>query len=284
MTLTLREPLPCEGMTTDPKLLSIGQVARRTGLTARALRHYDEIGLLVPHEVDAATGYRRYTTDGVERATTIRRLRELDVPIETIRACLDATDRATAARALAAHVTNVDARAWRLLGIQHRLRTMIEEGDAMTSDDEGTVNDPERLLAVDLFNEAWTLLETEDRTPDQDERMVGAAHASRFHWEQAGGPEQLAVGDWQIARVYSVLGRAEPALHHANASLARAQAGDVPTWVLASAHEAMARAAHVAGDGDAAGEHADRARRLATTIEDAEDRQVVLDDLATLSP
>ncbi len=206
-------------MVSDTKLLSIGQVARRAGLTVRALRHYDEIGLLPPHDVDPDTGYRRYTNEQVERAATIRTLRELDVPVETIRSFLDATDAAAAAQVISAHLTNVDARAWRLHGIQHRLRMMIEEGATMATDgrtDAGANDDVERALAMDLFNETWTLLETEDRTHDQAERMVHAAHASRYHWEQVGGPEQLVVGDWQISRVYSVLGRPEPALHHAH--------------------------------------------------------------------
>ncbi|HEY6566404.1 MAG TPA: hypothetical protein VI341_02705 [Actinomycetota bacterium] len=147
--------------------------------------------------------------------------------------------------------------------------------------DEST--DVDRQLAVALFNETWGLLETEDRTHAQDERMVNAAHASRYHWERAGGPEQLAVGDWQISRVYSVLGRTEPALHHAGEALTRAQEHEVPTWVLASAHEGMARASAVAGDLERARSHADEARRLANTIDDTDDRQVVLDDLALLS-
>ena len=72
--------------------------------------------------------------------------------------------------------------------------------------------------------------------------MVHAAHASRYHWGQVGGPQQLAIGEWQCARVYSVLGRAEPALHHARRCLEIATAGDVPDWLIASAHEGMARA------------------------------------------
>lgn len=153
------------------------------------------------------------------------------------------------------------------------------------SQTDATANDGnERALAVDLFNETWTLLETEDRTHDQDERMIHAAHASRYHWEQVGGPGQLAVGDWQISRVYSALGRAEPAEHHAREALACAQEHDVPTWVLASAHEGMARSATMTGDLELARSHADEALRLANTIEDTEDRQVVLDDLATLNP
>ena len=178
--------------------------------------------LLPPHDVDPDTGYRRYTNEQVERAATIRTLRELDVPVETIRSFLDATDTAAAGQVISAHLTNVDARAWRLHGIQHRLRMMIEEGATMATDgqtDATAHDDNERALAMDLFNETWTLLETEDRTSDQSERMIHAAHASRYHWEQVGGPEQLAVGDWQISRVYSVLGRPEPALHHANESL-----------------------------------------------------------------
>ncbi|HEY9354348.1 MAG TPA: MerR family DNA-binding transcriptional regulator, partial [Nocardioides sp.] len=45
----------------DEPLLTIGAFARAVGLTASALRHYDECGLLVPAEVDSGTGYRYYT-------------------------------------------------------------------------------------------------------------------------------------------------------------------------------------------------------------------------------
>ena len=67
----------------------------------------------------------------------------------------------------------------------------------------------------DLFNLVWELLERPGRSAEEDDRMVHAAHASRYHWGQVGQPTQFAIGEWQCARVYSVLGRAEPALHHA---------------------------------------------------------------------
>ncbi len=73
----------------------------------------------------------------------------------------------------------------------------------------------ERQVAVDLFNHVWRLLDIDDRTPDQDDAMVHAAHASRWHWGQVGGAEQRAVGEWQCSRVYAVLGRPGEALHHA---------------------------------------------------------------------
>jgi DNA-binding transcriptional MerR regulator len=52
--------------------LSIGRFADATGLTVKALHHYDEIGLLVPARVDPDNGYRYYDAAQVEEAVTIR--------------------------------------------------------------------------------------------------------------------------------------------------------------------------------------------------------------------
>ena len=71
-------------------------------------------------------------------------------------------------------------------------------------------HDERRQLAADLFNHAWSLLEQADRTPDQDDEMIHAAHASRYHWGEVGTAGDRARGEWQWARVYAVLGRAEP--------------------------------------------------------------------------
>ena len=60
-----------------------------------------------------------------------------------------------------------------------------------------------RRLAVTFFNETWTLLDKTDRSPAEDARMIHMAHASRMHWELIGTPQNVAVGEWQIARVYS---------------------------------------------------------------------------------
>jgi hypothetical protein len=140
----------------------------------------------------------------------------------------------------------------------------------------------DRRIAVDLFNEVWALLDTTGRTPEQDERMIHAAHGSRLHWEAAGTAENVAIGDWLCARVYAVLGRAEPALFHARWCLSRAESDSLPDWIRAEAHEALARGHLAAGATDDARRHAEEARAIAATIEDDEDRQVVLDDLATL--
>jgi hypothetical protein len=142
--------------------------------------------------------------------------------------------------------------------------------------------DSERQLAADLFNLVWTLLEQTGRSTEDDDRMVHAAHASRYHWGQVGGPEQLAIGEWQCARVYSVLGRAEPAVHHARRCLDIATASTVPDWLIASAHEGLARAYAVAGQRESALASRAAAEAALAKVTDAEDRQVVQDDLASL--
>src|SRR3990170_2975744 len=91
-----------------------------------------------------------------------------------------------------------------------------------------------RRAAVDLFNFAWTLLDKQDRTADEDDTMVHAAHASRFHWGQVGTQVNLARGEWQVSRVYAVLGRAEPALWHARRCLEHCRGAGGGDFDLAS--------------------------------------------------
>lgn len=143
-----------------------------------------------------------------------------------------------------------------------------------------------RQEAVALFNLVWEYLNEKSRTPQDDDQMIHAAHASRWHWSHGGdaaGPEQLAVGEWQCSRAYAVLGRGEPALHHARAALRICEESDLGDWVLAAAYEAQARASAVAGDSDAAREWLERARAATAEIEDPEDRVVIEADLATIA-
>jgi tetratricopeptide (TPR) repeat protein len=138
--------------------------------------------------------------------------------------------------------------------------------------------------AADLFNLVWKFLEKPDRTKADDETMVHAAHASRFYWGESGTAKNFARGDWQISRVYSTLGRAEPALHHAEQCLEQclAEPGDMEPWDLPYAYEALARAYAVAGDRDQSAHYLALARQLGEKIEDADDRELLLNDLATI--
>ena len=68
--------------------LKVGELARRTGLTIRALHHYDEIGLLRPSQHSEA-GYRLYTAGDVARLQQVLSLRQLGFSLEEVRDCLD---------------------------------------------------------------------------------------------------------------------------------------------------------------------------------------------------
>ena len=142
-----------------------------------------------------------------------------------------------------------------------------------------------RQLGVDLFNHTSTLLEKEDRTPDEDEEMVHAAHASAYHWLHAEGarPENRARSDWQLSRVYAVLGSGEPALDHAQLCLNRCVENGIGDWDLAFAYEALARAHKVAGNDVEFERNLALAGDAGAKIIEFEDRDLLEKDLAELA-
>lgn len=267
----------------DDELLPIGRFGRVSGLTIGALRHYHEVGLLIPARVDADTSYRSYAAHQIDDARLIASLRELDLGLAEIGAVIrgNATERA---RLLSAHRARLQAQLARSQRQIHWLNQTIDhEEPIMTATTPATLDSTDRRkLAVDLFNHVWTLLEVPARTTAQDDEMLHAAHASRYHWGEVGEPVNLARGEWQCSRVYSVLRRSEPALWHARRSLALCEEHAIGDWDIAFAHEAVARAMKVAGDRAGSQEAAARARALAAEIKEDEDRDLVLSDLETI--
>jgi Activator of Hsp90 ATPase homolog 1-like protein len=138
-----------------------------------------------------------------------------------------------------------------------------------------------RWFARSLNGLVWRLLARTDRTAADDARMVDAAHASQHHWREAGGPPATR-GEWLVSHVYAVLGRPEPALHHARRCLALGD-GDpaAADFDHAYAAEAMARALACAGELDQAASWHSRATAAGAAVADDEDRRIVTDDLAT---
>jgi DNA-binding transcriptional MerR regulator len=273
--------------------LSIGRFARLTGLSVGALRHYDELDLLRPLEVDRFTSYRYYAAEQVEIGRAIARLRDLEVPLEEIRAVLGTDDPVEQRRRVASQAARVQARVDRQLHILHVLRQLSHGKepivtDAALADTETIGPELHRRLGKDLFNHTWSLLETADRTTEQVDEMLLAAHASAFHWSKAGGTlANAARGQWQIARVYSTLGRAEPAMWHARRCLELAEAavagGVADDWDVPAALEGLARAQAVAGDLTGAAATRDRARAALDSIADPEDRELIEQDLNAIA-
>ena len=73
------------------------------------LRHYLDIGLLEPADIDVDTGYRRYGSEQIATAQVIRRFRDLDMPLEDIKIVLGAPDVETRKRVIANHLGRLES-------------------------------------------------------------------------------------------------------------------------------------------------------------------------------
>src|SRR5690606_25664333 len=125
-----------------------------------------------------------------------------------------------------------------------------------------------RRLGVNLFNHVWTFLDAPQRSEDDTFEMIHAAHASLWHWSRpgVGEPVNRARGEWQVSRVYAAVGRSEPAMVHGRRCLALCEAHGIGDFDRAFAHEAIARAAALAGDTSLRESHLQRACACAAAI------------------
>ncbi len=142
--------------------------------------------------------------------------------------------------------------------------------------------DGSQKLAVALFNKTWEYLENPSRTPLDDEMMLHCAHASCWHWLQAGTALHHARGAWLISRAYAVLGHGQPALAFARRCLGLCIENGFKDFDAAYAHEAVARACALTGDAACFEEHLGAAKLAAEAIAAAEDRELFLSDLASV--
>lgn len=76
----------------DGEHMQIGEVADRTGLSLRTIRHYEEVGL-VPPSARSKGGFRLYTEADVERLLIVRRMKPLDFTLEEMRDLLSLLDQ-----------------------------------------------------------------------------------------------------------------------------------------------------------------------------------------------
>lgn len=139
-----------------------------------------------------------------------------------------------------------------------------------------------RRFSAEFFNATWGLLDRTERTADDDERMISLSHASLAHWRLRPDctARHFAIGYWQLSRVYSVVRQPENARHYGLLSLAASERE--PPFFVASAHEALARAAKLARDSATFSRHLAAARQLAERITDVDERKMLVDDLDQL--
>jgi DNA-binding transcriptional MerR regulator/effector-binding domain-containing protein len=88
--------------------MTVGDFSRMTHLSVKTLRHYHEVGLLEPAQVDPGNGYRYYRPDQVPTAQVIRRLRDLGMPVAEVKAVLAADDLGARNKVIAAHLDRLE--------------------------------------------------------------------------------------------------------------------------------------------------------------------------------
>ncbi|HWB66780.1 MAG TPA: MerR family transcriptional regulator [Mycobacteriales bacterium] len=106
--------------------LGIGDFSRMTYLSVKALRHYHDVGVLEPVEVDASSGYRYYAPQQVGLAQMIRRLRDLGMPLEEVRTIVQAPDAETRDRALVTHLRRMERQLEETQQSVASLRSLLE--------------------------------------------------------------------------------------------------------------------------------------------------------------
>lgn len=121
-------------------MLSIGEFSRATGLTLKAIRFYDEKGLLPPAAVDPSTGYRSYDAASIDRARVIVALRGLDFTVEDCCEILRTCQRdEELVGFLERHKRNIAARRARCREIERALEEIIRsEKEAAMAEKELT--------------------------------------------------------------------------------------------------------------------------------------------------
>src|SRR6202035_922412 len=88
--------------------VTIGDFSRASHLSVKTLRHYHEVGLLEPSEVDPGNGYRYYSEDQIPLAQVIRRLRGLQMPVADVKSVLAAPDSDARNRLIVEHLDRLE--------------------------------------------------------------------------------------------------------------------------------------------------------------------------------
>ncbi|MEW9531134.1 MerR family transcriptional regulator [Microbispora sp. NPDC049125] len=160
---------------------SIGELAQASGVTVRALHHYDEIGLLTPGE-RTASGHRRYTERDLRRLYRLRALRALGLSLEQIAGVLadSADDLASMRDLLATQLRKLEEHAVRVERLQLRIHGLLDQIDG------SSMPDPDQFMAtlemISVFETYFTQEQREQLAERRAELGPEAVEAAKRQW------------------------------------------------------------------------------------------------------
>ncbi len=134
-----------------------------------------------------------------------------------------------------------------------------------------------RWFAVELNNRAWDLIEATERSPDETDELIDAAHGACLHWRAVGAPLNALRAECLLSTAYALTGMAESAVHHAEKCLRLSGqiGGDQTAFDIASVHGCASNAYSCSGDLENATEHHKRLLEHAASVADVNERQLL---------
>jgi hypothetical protein len=138
-----------------------------------------------------------------------------------------------------------------------------------------------KYFGIELNRLTWSLLCRTDRTAEENELMLNAAHGSNIHWRQVGTAVHFQRGEWLIARVYSELNIPERALFYAERcrKITEDNREDMKDYDIAYADEAMAWAFACSGKHEDANKYLKSAINNGNNISGKEEKEIFEGDL-----
>ena len=139
-----------------------------------------------------------------------------------------------------------------------------------------------RYFSATCFNKTWEFIDNPNRTKEDNLSMLQTALASLWHWTQRedAKPQNFSVGNWQVSRVFALLGQADNARRYAEVSLKQSESCE--PFHTGFAYEALARAEMVAGNQALMNAYLAKAREFAEKVEDPDDKEALQGDLASI--
>ncbi len=236
------------------QLLTIGDFAGRARLTPKALRIYDDLGLLSPVEINSSNGYRYYATSQLETARLIGLLRGVDMSLHDIGKLLEASDD-EAAELLNGHINNLESiQSSRRLLARHIHATLRQEEPTMFTIQTRSVAE-QRVMSIQrrLFAKDIDNFVTEAKQAFNDH--LGTVEAAGpftviFHGivdHEQNGPIEIVLGCDETVQATDQIGiRTEPAHDVAYTTITKAE------WAfpaILAAYDAVACSPEVAARG-----------------------------------
>ncbi|HEY3250290.1 MAG TPA: hypothetical protein VGK25_04145 [Ignavibacteria bacterium] len=144
-----------------------------------------------------------------------------------------------------------------------------------------TIEEANTYFAKELNMHTWRLLTKADRSIEENEQMIDAAHGSRYHWRFVGEKFNDQRAEWLISRVYSVLNMPRQALFYAKRckEITENYTNEIKDFDLAYTDEAMARAHACNGNFEECKRYYKSAQEKGKWIADKEDKEYFTGDL-----